>query len=129
MTEGSSLYNCGRPYCRLSEHMDALKAKLEIMYVASGGRKVDILSHSMGGLLVKSFLALHHEVPFLFPTAIKSISLYRGSLHLRLCRHLLPVHLLASEVSTQFLEPLSDLGPQTLYGLVKLLSLPPNALT
>ena len=32
------------------------------MYKASGGKKADIISHSMGGILVKSFLALHHDV-------------------------------------------------------------------
>lgn len=36
--------------------------KLETAYKASGGRKVNIISHSMGGLLVMCFLSLHHEV-------------------------------------------------------------------
>lgn len=48
--------------CRLSEHMEKFKTKLQDMYKASGGKKVDIISHSMGGILVKSFLALHHDV-------------------------------------------------------------------
>jgi len=47
---------------RLGETMDRMKLKLEVMYEASGGRKVDIVTHSMGGLVVKSFLALHPEV-------------------------------------------------------------------
>lgn len=47
---------------RLSEHMEKFKAKLETMYQASGGKKADIITHSMGGILVKSFLALHHDV-------------------------------------------------------------------
>lgn len=42
--------------------MEKFKAKLESMYKASGGKKADIISHSMGGILVKSFLALHHDV-------------------------------------------------------------------
>lgn len=42
--------------------MEDLKVKLETAYKASGGRKVNIISHSMGGLLVKCFMSLHHEV-------------------------------------------------------------------
>lgn len=42
--------------------MEDLKVKLETAYKASGGRKVNIISHSMGGLLVMCFLSLHHEV-------------------------------------------------------------------
>lgn len=42
--------------------MEKFKVKLTDMYKASGGKKVDIISHSMGGIVVKSFLALHHDV-------------------------------------------------------------------
>lgn len=42
--------------------MEDLKAKLETAYKASGGRKVNIISHSMGGLLLLSFLSLHSDV-------------------------------------------------------------------
>ncbi|CAM6027385.1 unnamed protein product [Sphagnum balticum] len=42
--------------------MQRLRKKLETIFEASGGKKVDIESHSMGGLLVKSFLTLHHEI-------------------------------------------------------------------
>lgn len=42
--------------------MDGLKGKLESAYKASGGRKVNIISHSMGGLLVSCFLSLHSDV-------------------------------------------------------------------
>jgi pimeloyl-ACP methyl ester carboxylesterase len=42
--------------------MEGLRKKLETIFEASGGKKVDIVSHCMGGLLVKSFLALHHEI-------------------------------------------------------------------
>jgi poly(3-hydroxyalkanoate) synthetase len=46
--------------------MERLRKKLETIFEASGGKKVDIVSHCMGGLLVKSFLALHHEVNISF---------------------------------------------------------------
>jgi poly(3-hydroxyalkanoate) synthetase len=42
--------------------MEGLKAKLEAAYKASGGRKVNIISHSMGGLLVSCFISLHKDV-------------------------------------------------------------------
>lgn len=42
--------------------MNDLKAKLETAYKASGGRKVDIISHSMGGLLIKCFISLYSDV-------------------------------------------------------------------
>ncbi len=51
---------------RFPEHMEGLRKKLETIFEASGGKKVDIVSHCMGGLLVKSFLALHHEVKISF---------------------------------------------------------------
>lgn len=44
--------------------MDRFKLKLETMSEASGGKKVDVVTHSMGGLLVKCFVALHPEVKF-----------------------------------------------------------------
>lgn len=62
--EGTTLFGFGydfRQSNRLSEHMEKFKAKLKGMYNASGGKKADIISHSMGGILVKSFLALHHD--------------------------------------------------------------------
>ncbi|EFJ17895.1 hypothetical protein SELMODRAFT_113667 [Selaginella moellendorffii] len=46
---------------RLPEIMDAFRKKIEKMYKHAGGKKVKIVSHSMGGLLVKCFLALNHE--------------------------------------------------------------------
>ncbi len=46
--------------------MQRLRKKLETIFEASGGKKVDIVSHSMGGRLVKSFLTLHHEVKITF---------------------------------------------------------------
>ncbi len=68
----SNLYFClceiySRFLCyRLPEHMERLRKKLETIFEASGRKKVDIVSHSMGGLLVKSSLALHHEVKISF---------------------------------------------------------------
>lgn len=49
-------------YCRIGQLMDGLKEKLETAYKASGGRKVNIISHSMGGLLVSCFISLHNDV-------------------------------------------------------------------
>ncbi|BBN20393.1 phospholipase A1 [Marchantia polymorpha subsp. ruderalis] len=64
-SEGTTLF--GFPYDfrqsnRLPERMQEFETKLKQMYEASGGKKVDIVSHSMGGLIVKNFLALHPEV-------------------------------------------------------------------
>lgn len=42
--------------------MDRFASKLESIYKASGGKKINIISHSMGGLLVKCFMALHSDV-------------------------------------------------------------------
>lgn len=50
--------------------MDGLKAKLETAYKASGGKKVNIISHSMGGLLLRCFITLHHEVSTLLISLI-----------------------------------------------------------
>ncbi|KAI4378056.1 hypothetical protein MLD38_015596 [Melastoma candidum] len=62
--KGSTLFGYGydfRQSNRVDKHMEGFRAKLETAYKASGGRKVDIISHSMGGLLVSCFLALHSE--------------------------------------------------------------------
>lgn len=42
--------------------MAGLKAKLETAYKVSGGRKVTLITHSMGGLLVRCFLVLYNDV-------------------------------------------------------------------
>jgi len=63
--EGATLFGFGydfRQSNRLGEHMDRFKLKLEIVFEASGGKKVDVVTHSMGGLLMKCFLALHPEI-------------------------------------------------------------------
>ncbi|XP_043725383.1 phospholipase A(1) LCAT3-like [Telopea speciosissima] len=63
--KGSTLFGHGydfRQSNRIDKAMDGLKAKLATVYKASGGRKVNIISHSMGGLLVSCFLSLHNDV-------------------------------------------------------------------
>ena len=47
---------------RIDKAMEGLRIKLQTAYKASGGRKVNIISHSMGGLLVSCFMALHNDV-------------------------------------------------------------------
>ena len=47
---------------RIDTLMEGLKAKLETAYKASGGRKVNIISHSMGGILTLCFMCLHNDV-------------------------------------------------------------------
>ncbi|KAI8007561.1 Phospholipase A(1) LCAT3 [Camellia lanceoleosa] len=49
-------------YGLIDKAMDGLKEKLETAYKATGGRKVNIISHSMGGLLVTCFMSLHNDV-------------------------------------------------------------------
>ncbi|TYI61129.1 hypothetical protein E1A91_D10G151300v1 [Gossypium mustelinum] len=47
---------------RLQATLERLAAKLESVYKASGGKKINIISHSMRGLLVKCFMGLHSDV-------------------------------------------------------------------
>lgn len=47
---------------RIDKLMEGLKMKLKAAHEASGGRKVNIISHSMGGLLVLCFMSLHNDV-------------------------------------------------------------------
>lgn len=42
--------------------MECFAAKLESVYTASGGKRINLISHSMGGLLVKCFMSLHSDV-------------------------------------------------------------------
>ncbi|KAL5566688.1 hypothetical protein UlMin_029852 [Ulmus minor] len=63
--KGTTLFGFGydfRQSNRIEKSMEGLKAKLETAYKASGGRKVNIISHSMGGLLVSCFMSLHNDV-------------------------------------------------------------------
>ncbi|CAI5458159.1 unnamed protein product [Closterium sp. Yama58-4] len=59
--DGETLFGFGydfRQSNRLPETLDRLRARLEAI-VAASGRRVDVVTHSMGGLLFKSFVALH----------------------------------------------------------------------
>ncbi|KAI4370888.1 hypothetical protein MLD38_019185 [Melastoma candidum] len=63
--EGKTLFGFGydfRQSNRFSETMERLAAKLELVYKESGGKKINIITHSMGGLLVKCFMCLHSEI-------------------------------------------------------------------
>ncbi|KAJ0788851.1 putative phospholipase A(1) [Helianthus annuus] len=63
--KGTTLFGYGydfRQSNRIDQSMDGLKEKLETAYKASGGRKVNLISHSMGGLLVSCFISLHYDV-------------------------------------------------------------------
>ncbi|KAH7661718.1 Lecithin:cholesterol/phospholipid:diacylglycerol acyltransferase protein [Dioscorea alata] len=63
--EGKTLFGFGydfRQSNRLQETMDKFSAKLESIHASSGGKKINIITHSMGGLLVKCFMCLHGEI-------------------------------------------------------------------
>ncbi|KAL8122434.1 hypothetical protein AgCh_018963 [Apium graveolens] len=63
--KGTTLFGYGydfRQSNRIGKTMDDLKEKLETAYKASGGRKVNLITHSMGGLLVMCFISLHNEI-------------------------------------------------------------------
>lgn len=63
--EGKTLFGFGydfRQSNRLQDTLDRFSAKLDLIYKASGGKKINIISHSMGGLLVKCFMSLHTDV-------------------------------------------------------------------
>ncbi|CAL1361024.1 unnamed protein product [Linum trigynum] len=63
--EGKTLFGFGydfRQSNRLPDTMDRFAKKLESVYNASGGKKINVISHSMGGILVKCFMSLHSDV-------------------------------------------------------------------
>ncbi|XP_010549765.1 PREDICTED: phospholipase A(1) LCAT3 [Tarenaya hassleriana] len=63
--KGATLFGYGydfRQSNRIDTLIDGLKKKLETAYKVSGQRKVNIISHSMGGLLMSCFLSLHPEL-------------------------------------------------------------------
>ncbi|GER28275.1 lecithin:cholesterol acyltransferase family protein [Striga asiatica] len=63
--KGTTLFGYGydfRQSNRIGQLMDGLKDKLVAAYNASRGRKVNIISHSMGGLLVSCFISLHSNI-------------------------------------------------------------------
>ncbi|CAL5412867.1 unnamed protein product [Camellia sinensis] len=63
LTKGGSKNGGGNlPLLRFQETMDSLAAKLESIFTASGGKKINIISHSMGGVLVKCFMCLHSDI-------------------------------------------------------------------
>lgn len=49
---------------RIDKAMAGLRAKLETAHKTSGGKKVNLISHSMGGLLVRCFMSMNHDVSF-----------------------------------------------------------------
>lgn len=63
--EGKTLFGFGydfRQSNRFQDTMERFAAKLDSVYTASGGKKINIISHSMGGLLVKCFMCLHSDI-------------------------------------------------------------------
>ncbi|TVU08761.1 hypothetical protein EJB05_42173, partial [Eragrostis curvula] len=63
--KGTTLFGYGydfRQSNRIDKAMAGLRAKLETAYKTSGGKKVNIISHSMGGLLVRCFMSMNHDV-------------------------------------------------------------------
>lgn len=63
--EGKTLFGFGydfRQSNRLQETLDKFSAKLESVYTLSGGKKLNIITHSMGGILVKCFMSLHSDI-------------------------------------------------------------------
>ncbi|KAJ1443586.1 Lecithin:cholesterol/phospholipid:diacylglycerol acyltransferase [Sesbania bispinosa] len=63
--KGTTLFGYGydfRQSNRIDKLLDGLKLKLETAYKASGGRKVNIISHSMGGIMILCFMSLHKDV-------------------------------------------------------------------
>lgn len=62
--KGTTLFGYGydfRQSNRIDQLILGLKKKLETAYKRSGERKVTIISHSMGGLMVSCFMYLHPE--------------------------------------------------------------------
>lgn len=63
--KGTTLFGYGydfRQSNRIDKLMDGLKLKLETAYKAAGGRQVNLISHSMGGILVMCFMTLYPDV-------------------------------------------------------------------
>lgn len=63
--KGTTLFGYGydfRQSNRIDKLMDGLKLKLETAYKASGERQVNLISHSMGGILVMCFMTLYPDV-------------------------------------------------------------------
>ncbi|KAI8524662.1 hypothetical protein RHMOL_Rhmol13G0165300 [Rhododendron molle] len=63
--EGKTLFGFGydfRQSNRCQDTLQLLAAKMETVFTASGGKKLTIITHSMGGLLVKCFMSLHSDI-------------------------------------------------------------------
>ncbi|XP_078166943.1 alpha/beta-Hydrolases superfamily protein isoform X1 [Carex rostrata] len=63
--EGTTLFGFGfdfRQSNRLEETIKKFQEKLETAYISAGERKLTIITHSMGGLLVKCFMSLHTDI-------------------------------------------------------------------
>ncbi|KAK7243203.1 hypothetical protein RIF29_37993 [Crotalaria pallida] len=63
--KGTTLFGYGydfRQSNRIEQLMEGLKVKLETAYKKSGGRKVNLISHSMGGILILCFMSLHNDL-------------------------------------------------------------------
>ncbi|XP_039795892.1 phospholipase A(1) LCAT3 isoform X4 [Panicum virgatum] len=63
--KGTTLFGYGydfRQSNRIDKAMAGLRTKLKTAYKTSGGKKVNIISHSMGGLLVRCFMSMNHDV-------------------------------------------------------------------
>lgn len=75
---------------RLQETMDRLAAQLELVYNAAGGKKINLISHSMGGILVKCFMCLHSDVIHLFSYSNQFYFFFVISYNLVIYTHQLP---------------------------------------
>ncbi|KAH1199889.1 Phospholipase A(1) LCAT3 [Glycine max] len=63
--KGTTLFGYGydfRQSNRIGKVMEGLKSKLETAHKASGGRKVNLISHSMGGIMISCFMSLYRDV-------------------------------------------------------------------
>jgi hypothetical protein len=63
--EGKTLFGFGYDFRQSNRYQGTLErfaTTLESVYNASGGKKITIISHSMGGLLVKCFMSLHTDI-------------------------------------------------------------------
>ncbi|KAK7295216.1 hypothetical protein RJT34_18121 [Clitoria ternatea] len=63
--KGTTLFGYGydfRQSNRTDKLMEGLKGRLETAYKASGGRKVNLISHSMGGILILCFMIRHRDL-------------------------------------------------------------------
>ena len=67
--------------------MDLFAEKLESVYKASGEKKINVISHSMGGLLVKCFMSLHTDVCIFIYNSVLMLSLHLNLIFFFLIRY------------------------------------------